>query len=65
MSAKTGGDATPDILSPPAAVANVAFRIDQLWILHVICICFRFRSLTGTTGTAPDLLQQGAGEETE
>jgi hypothetical protein len=65
MSPKTGGDAAPDILSPPGGVANAAFRIDQLWLLHVICICFRFRSLTGTTGTAPDLLQRGASEETE
>jgi len=31
MSTKTGGDATPDILSPPGGVANAAFRIDQLY----------------------------------
>jgi hypothetical protein len=38
MSAKAGGDATPDILSPPGGIADPAFRIDQLWLLHVICI---------------------------
>jgi hypothetical protein len=31
MSPKTGGDAAPDILSPPGGVANAAFRIDQLY----------------------------------
>jgi hypothetical protein len=32
--------------------------------LHVIYISVRFCSRTGTAGTAPDLLQQGASEET-